>query len=116
MKRECNHCGKNYEADPRNIKRGWGLTCSKSCAASLREKSKPGYDPKRVKKNNVRRSLWNFKPASENEYGVFRGRYSSEGYKLYEDAEVDTAVDEYGNPVYSIHNWEHEHPFSSDAF
>lgn len=39
MKRNCDHCNKEYVADPRNIKHGWGLTCSKSCAASKREKA-----------------------------------------------------------------------------
>ena len=59
MKRKCDKCGKEYIADERNIKRGWGLCCSKSCAASKREKSKPGYNPIRVKANNIRRTLWN---------------------------------------------------------
>lgn len=57
--RNCDKCGKSYKADNRNLKRGWGLCCSKSCAASKREKSKPTYDPKRVARNNVRRLFWN---------------------------------------------------------
>lgn len=28
------HCGKHYEAREADLKRGWGLSCSKSCAAS----------------------------------------------------------------------------------
>lgn len=40
MKRKCDVCGKEYEADNRNIKRGWGLCCSKSCAAKKREQKK----------------------------------------------------------------------------
>lgn len=28
------HCGKPYEAREADLKRGWGLSCSKSCAAS----------------------------------------------------------------------------------
>lgn len=40
MKRNCNNCGAEYEADSRNLKRGWGLSCSKSCAAQQREKDK----------------------------------------------------------------------------
>lgn len=28
------HCGKHYEARKSDLKRGWGLSCSKSCAAS----------------------------------------------------------------------------------
>lgn len=58
--RNCDNCGVEYKADNRNLKRGWGLCCSKSCAAEKREKSKPGYDPERVAKNNVRRIFWNF--------------------------------------------------------
>lgn len=58
-KRNCDHCGKTYFADNRNLKRGWGLTCSKSCAAKKREMSKPGYDPARVQYNNARRLYWN---------------------------------------------------------
>jgi len=57
--RECSNCGKKYRADKRNIKRGWGLCCSKSCAEKLREKNKPGYDKNRVKINNIRREYWN---------------------------------------------------------
>lgn len=40
MLRNCDNCGKEYDADKRNLKRGWGLCCSKSCAAVIREKSK----------------------------------------------------------------------------
>ncbi len=59
MVRNCDHCGKSYTADNRNIKRGWGLTCSKSCAAKKREKSKPGYNKYTVAENNHRREHWN---------------------------------------------------------
>ena len=38
--RKCDVCGKEYFADERNIKRGWGLCCSKSCAAIKRERNK----------------------------------------------------------------------------
>ena len=55
MKRNCDNCQKEYEADNRNIKRGWGLTCSKSCAASKREKSKPTYNAERARRNNALR-------------------------------------------------------------
>lgn len=58
VKRNCDNCGKEYNADTRNLKRGWGKCCSKSCAAQLREKSKPGYNPERVKRNNIRRANW----------------------------------------------------------
>jgi len=33
LERKCDFCGKIYKADNRNLKRGWGLTCSKSCDA-----------------------------------------------------------------------------------
>lgn len=52
IKRNCNNCDKEYQADTRNTKRGWGLCCSKSCAAKLREKSKPTYDKETVERNN----------------------------------------------------------------
>lgn len=67
MIRKCDNCGTEYNADSRNLKRGWGLTCSKSCAASKREKSKPGYNPERVQINNERRANWNAK--DEDEWG-----------------------------------------------
>jgi hypothetical protein len=66
MKRNCDNCGKSYDADTRNLKRGWGLTCSKSCAASKREKAKPTYNPETVRLNNIRRENWN-----EKEYDFF---------------------------------------------
>ena len=37
--RKCDTCGKEYIADTRDINRGWGLCCSKSCAAKKRESS-----------------------------------------------------------------------------
>lgn len=55
MKRKCDNCGKEYDADERNLKRGWGLCCSKSCAASKREKLKPTYNAATVAANNYRR-------------------------------------------------------------
>lgn len=59
MKRKCDNCGNEYNADNRNLKRGWGLCCSKSCAASKREKSKTGYNLRTVAINNQRRANWN---------------------------------------------------------
>lgn len=53
--RKCDVCNKQYKADNRNLKRGWGLCCSKSCAAKKRERSKPGYDPETVRYNNLKR-------------------------------------------------------------
>lgn len=92
MIRNCDYCGKEYKADPRNLKRGWGLCCSKSCAAHKREKSKPGYNSERVKRNNVRRENWN-----EN-YPNRGYRRTSEGYKVIDGV----AYNEYGEPMYDI--------------
>jgi len=58
VKRNCDNCGDEYKADTRNLNRGWGKCCSKSCAAKLREKTKPGYNPERVARNNERRANW----------------------------------------------------------
>ena len=91
VKRKCDVCGKEYCADERNLKRGWGLCCSKSCAAKKREMSKPGYDPERVKRNNIRRKNWN------NSSKSFRG-YTVEGYRIL----GHTAYNEFDNPVYDI--------------
>lgn len=60
IKRKCDNCGAEYEAGTRNLRRGWGLCCCKSCAAQMREKRKPGYNAARVERNNIRRELWNF--------------------------------------------------------
>ena len=59
IKRNCNNCWKEYFADKRNLKRGWWLCCSKSCASQLREKNKPWYNPIRVYENNIKRQNWN---------------------------------------------------------
>lgn len=40
-KRNCDYCGKEYSADNRNLKRGWGLCCNKRHAAKKRERAKP---------------------------------------------------------------------------
>lgn len=65
VERKCDNCGRTYYADTRDLKRGWGLCCSKSCAAEKREKSKPGYNSSRVALNNIRRELWNHYPETE---------------------------------------------------
>jgi hypothetical protein len=54
-KRNCDNCSTEYKADNRNLKRGWGLCCSKKCAAEMRERSKPGYSLDKVIKNNAQR-------------------------------------------------------------
>ena len=98
IKRKCDHCNAEYLADKRNLKRGWGLCCSKSCAAKKREMSKPGYDPERVTANNARRANWN--------KNSIKG-YTSEGYKVIDGV----AYDEFDNPVYNIDPYEDTHPF-----
>lgn len=113
IKRNCDNsdCGKEYMADERNLNRGWGKCCSKSCAAKNREKAKLGYDPKRVADNNVRRVLWNDNPAftDSNQYGTYKGGRTSEGYKVYlhgSGSDRFTAIDEYGEPVYDGNTWD----------
>lgn len=41
--RYCDWCGNKFSARRADVKRGWGKTCSKSCAASLREKKTGNY-------------------------------------------------------------------------
>lgn len=89
IKRNCDNCGSEYMADERNLKRGWGLCCSKSCAATKREKSKPGYDPERVERNNLRREMWND--------GALASGVTTEGYKI----KNGIAYDEFDEPVYT---------------
>ena len=79
IKRNCNNCKKEYDADTRSLKRGWGLNCSKSCAASSREKGKPSYNKERVARNNARRENW----GNENKERWARKR----GYPSFEDYE-----------------------------
>lgn len=35
---KCKHCGKDFNAKPADVKRGWGKFCSKSCKAIEQEK------------------------------------------------------------------------------
>ncbi len=35
--RECRHCGRSFEPDPSNVKRGWGWYCSHECASAPRQ-------------------------------------------------------------------------------
>lgn len=35
------HCGKHYQARKADLLRGWGLSCSKHCAAIRREYGRP---------------------------------------------------------------------------
>lgn len=57
MERECDICENIYTAKTADINRGWGLTCSKSCAAKKREKNRENYDVLKVKTNNMKREL-----------------------------------------------------------
>jgi hypothetical protein len=34
----CRNCGCEFKPDKRNVNRGWGLCCGKSCAASYKNK------------------------------------------------------------------------------
>ena len=91
IKRKCDNCGREYNADTRNLKRGWGLCCCKSCAAEKREKSKPGYNPRRVALNNIRRENWNYEP-----YDPDRGRH----FLDYDGADFD----QWGDCDFGIHD------------
>jgi hypothetical protein len=47
--RLCRNCKKEFKPDKRNLNRGWGMCCSKSCAATYKvklDKMKP-LDKKR---------------------------------------------------------------------
>lgn len=61
MIRSCDNCNTEYKAKQSDLDRGWGLTCSKKCAAEKREKEKDTYDVVKVKQNNMKRELWNNK-------------------------------------------------------
>ncbi len=36
--KSCQNCGKEFTPDKRNVNRGWGLCCDKSCATSYRNR------------------------------------------------------------------------------
>lgn len=99
-KRECDNCGKEYKADNRNLKRGWGLCCSKSCAAKKREKSKPTYNAERVKRNNIRRENWNVLNNDLYVFGISGqvSSHTSEGYKVIDGI----AYNEWSEAVYVV--------------
>jgi len=40
MERDCDVCEDTYIVDERNYNRGWARCCSKSCAATKREKNR----------------------------------------------------------------------------
>lgn len=104
VKRKCDHCKIQYNADKRNLKRGWGLCCSKSCAAHKREKSKPSYDKTRVARNNTKRASWNLSknaPSVVGGSGIVTG-YTSEGYRIMDGV----AYDEFDCEVYDVDPFE----------
>ena len=90
MLRKCDHCSNEYTARKADVKRGWGLCCTKSCAAKKREESKPSYNIDTVRRNNIRRANWNspdnprsdsFRPTLSDEeyYNKETHPFSSEG-------------------------------------
>ena len=89
-KRKCDYCGKEYMADNRNLKRGWGLCCSKSCAANKREKSKPNYNPERVAANNIKRSNYKAEAYERGANAFARKR----GFPDYESMQEDQMLDD----------------------
>lgn len=121
VERKCDECGKKYKADTRNLNRGWGLCCSKSCAAKKREKSKPGYDPEMVKINNkiragksltveewaklpitrqiaINRRRWGrVAPSVSEGSGMITG-ITTEGYTVMDGI----AYDQFDDPVYMV--------------
>ena len=58
-KKECLYCGDEFTPDLRNVKRGWGRCCSKSCAGSLKTKYKYMTKAERIreKRNDTLKSL-----------------------------------------------------------
>lgn len=129
VERNCDNCNKKYFADTRNLNRGWGKCCNKKCAAELREKSKPSYDPDTVARNNrirsgkmipsdyehisqSRKKFLNWKrfqvtaPNVGFGSGVVSG-ITSEGYRIMDGV----AYDEWDEPVYTVDEYDDTHPF-----
>lgn len=50
--RKCLFCKNNFKPDKRALKRGWGLYCSKKCAARWRNENKNNKTEQRTKKLN----------------------------------------------------------------
>ena len=88
-RRNCDNCRKEYMADNRNLKRGWGLCCSKKCAAKKREKSKPGYNPVTVRHNNLKRA--GLLPREENYVDMYHNS-------------TDCDNDQWGDNEHGIHD------------
>lgn len=49
---KCHDCGEEFKPDTRNTSRGWGLFCSKSCAARWKNRPKTKSD---IRDYNLRR-------------------------------------------------------------
>ena len=54
--RNCIFCDQKFKPDNRNLKRGWGLSCSKKCASNYRTKMKY-LNPSERKKELRRKKL-----------------------------------------------------------
>lgn len=58
-------------------------------------------------------NAWVVREQDENLYGVYRGRHTSEGYRIY----GETACDEFGDPIYTVDSCgEWLHPHDGDNF
>lgn len=98
--RNCDICNILYKADNRNLKRGWGLCCSKSCAAKKREMAKPTWDKKTVERNNrIRNSEmtlddWNSLPSHRRQYFITKVFDGNIPFNILESLS-DSQKDEY---------------------
>lgn len=74
------HCGVEYDAREADLKRGWGYSCSKSCAAKRRDFGAP--KAKRadgLKTKQVKKSPDTYRPNDDRYISFSDNRY------LYED-------------------------------
>jgi len=57
--KECLFCDVKFTPDKRNLNRGWGLCCSKSCASSFKNKYKymTKEDRIREKRNDILKQI-----------------------------------------------------------
>lgn len=84
--RACDYCGNVYIVDKRNLNRGWGLCCSKSCAASKREFEKKSSKTKQAEQyDRIDNDNWtdyteyfiddnDFECTNDNSYGIHEYR------------------------------------------
>ena len=94
-KRNCDNCKKEYMADDRNLARGWGLCCSKSCAAKKREMSKEGYSKNRVERNNIKRAFWHDSNRNIVQPTTRISKKRIENITVYDDPIYDEAGNDY---------------------